>query len=316
MQRFQPGDEVNLIGTARRGIVLDRQPPDHYRVQTHAGIVTVAGKELRLVAAETKPAGPSPDGAVAGVHLAFCLTEAGRWEEFDVWLVNNTDYHFRFHYRFSASGAVGFRFQSVVRRQQRFVLHSIAADQLNDRASFELELDNQQVLDKPMYVKQKLRPGVFFRGISYLEFLNKEGKLYSVYTPAKSSANPDPKIDLSELALAGRLANSKLDRKPRDARRRIPEDEVLTVDLHAENLPAEFLPHDRRTVLEAQLRYAVQMLDEALKLGMRKIIFVHGVGTGILRARLQDELRNLGFDNLRSDWHPLHGFGATEVILR
>ena len=68
-------------------------------------------------------------------------------------------------------------------------------------------------------------------------------------------------------------------------------------------------------MLNLQLEIAKRQLDFAIKQRMLKMVFIHGVGEGVLKMELYTLLRR--YDNLQfydADFKT-YGFGATEVRL-
>ncbi len=84
---------------------------------------------------------------------------------------------------------------------------------------------------------------------------------------------------------------------------------IPELDLHAEKLGIRFdilLPGE---ILEEQLYRLKRFLEEAERKRWRKIIIIHGVGTGKLRSEVQEILRKKGWFFYDSPYH-LYGQGA------
>lgn len=88
------------------------------------------------------------------------------------------------------------------------------------------------------------------------------------------------------------------------------------VDLHIEALHehSETLSDDEKH--EIQLRYFRTCLNHALLNGVKKVVFIHGVGRGVLKSDIQRELDQ--YDNIQYVDAPmsLYGVGATEVYFK
>ncbi|GER60581.1 hypothetical protein ULMA_26890 [Patiriisocius marinus] len=90
---------------------------------------------------------------------------------------------------------------------------------------------------------------------------------------------------------------------------------AMEVDLHIHQLvPTEkgLQPHDK---LEIQIDTARRQLEFAMSKGIQRVVFIHGVGAGVLRAELEYMLRryeNLTFEDANFQ---KYGRGATQVYI-
>ncbi len=87
----------------------------------------------------------------------------------------------------------------------------------------------------------------------------------------------------------------------------------LEVDLHIEELGVNFFGLSNAEIISLQLNHFRKKLDEALVLKSYKIIFIHGVGNGRLKAAIRNELtaHHMKFTD---GPYGEYGGGATEVI--
>jgi len=91
---------------------------------------------------------------------------------------------------------------------------------------------------------------------------------------------------------------------------------TLEIDLHLEELVEFPQKLDDWQKLHTQMQHAKNCLNAALDNNIRKIIFIHGVGTGVLKTELCNYLAN--FPNLiikDADFRE-YGMGATEVVIK
>jgi hypothetical protein len=85
------------------------------------------------------------------------------------------------------------------------------------------------------------------------------------------------------------------------------------VDLHIEELienPGLLSNHEK---LSIQLEKFEKELDQAIGSGIKKIIFIHGVGNGRLRQEIQSFLRNVEGVTWQDASFKEYGYGATQV---
>jgi hypothetical protein len=87
------------------------------------------------------------------------------------------------------------------------------------------------------------------------------------------------------------------------------------VDLHIEELVPELEGLSNSEMLRIQLRYFSEAMDAAIRDHLRKIVFIHGVGSGTLKSEIRRELANYPGISFRDADASRYGRGATEVIL-
>jgi len=86
------------------------------------------------------------------------------------------------------------------------------------------------------------------------------------------------------------------------------------VDLHIEKLSSEYEAMTRSAILDYQMNYFQDCLEKAIAFDYQKIIFIHGIGNGVLRERLQLNLkRNKKIKGFGEANYKKYGLGATEV---
>ena len=89
--------------------------------------------------------------------------------------------------------------------------------------------------------------------------------------------------------------------------------DITVVDLHIDKLIKFQKNLKKYEILSFQLKIAKKKLDLAILNGAKRIIFIHGVGQGILKFELEKILRL--YNNL--EFYPAnfkeYGYGATEV---
>lgn len=98
--------------------------------------------------------------------------------------------------------------------------------------------------------------------------------------------------------------------KPKD--RNLPP---MEVDLHIGKLVARSGGLSNFEMLNIQMDTAKRQLEFAIQKRIQKVVFIHGVGEGVLRAELESLFRR--YENLK--WYDAdyqkYGLGATEVYI-
>lgn len=138
-----------------------------------------------------------------------------------------------------------------------------------------------------------------------MEFTNDE--LVKIETPIE--VLPED-VDFEEI-----LKEKTLPPKPKSQRIKPKERNVppMEVDLHIEKLIGSSRGMSNYDMLNLQMETAKRQLDFAMRKRIQKIVFIHGVGEGVLKAELDFLLGR--YENLKfydADYQK-YGLGATEV---
>lgn len=123
---------------------------------------------------------------------------------------------------------------------------------------------------------------------------------------------PDDVEDLSEV-----IKQKESFKKPRSRRVKPKERNVppMEVDLHIHKLVPRTGGLSNYDILTIQIDTAKRQLEFAMKKRIQKVVFIHGVGEGVLRAELETLFNR--YENLKfydADYQK-YGLGATEVYI-
>ena len=103
--------------------------------------------------------------------------------------------------------------------------------------------------------------------------------------------------------------------EPAPVRQKVSE-QFLEVDLHIQELISNTKGLSNGDMIEIQVHHFREQLEWAIKQRIKKIVFIHGVGQGILKQEIRHRLK--GYTNL--EYHDAsyarYGYGATEVLIR
>lgn len=94
------------------------------------------------------------------------------------------------------------------------------------------------------------------------------------------------------------------------------EDFVLEVDLHIEKLVPSVKGMSNYDILNIQMDTAKGQLDFAIRNRMQKLVFIHGVGEGVLKSELEFMLGRYEQVSFQEASFQKYGFGATEVYIK
>ena len=91
---------------------------------------------------------------------------------------------------------------------------------------------------------------------------------------------------------------------------------VLEVDLHIAKLVPSKRGMSNYDILTLQMETAKRQLDFAIKNRMPKVVFIHGVGEGVLKAELDFMLGRYDTISFQDANYQKYGLGATEVYIK
>jgi hypothetical protein len=89
---------------------------------------------------------------------------------------------------------------------------------------------------------------------------------------------------------------------------------AMEVDLHIHHLTASTKGMDNFDMLNLQLETAKHKLQFAIKNRIPKIVFIHGVGEGVLKSELEFMFKNFNVHSYAASFQK-YGLGATEVYI-
>ncbi|WP_367186917.1 Smr/MutS family protein [Maribacter confluentis] len=89
----------------------------------------------------------------------------------------------------------------------------------------------------------------------------------------------------------------------------------MEVDLHINQLVKNPKQLDNYAILNLQLETAKRQLDFAIAKRIQKIVFIHGVGEGILKEELRYLFNKYGNIKYYDAEYQKYGLGATEVYV-
>lgn len=124
-------------------------------------------------------------------------------------------------------------------------------------------------------------------------------------------------ISKKDMALSMMSSNPKdadaINQRPKLSRKRPKTTPPMEVDLHAEKLTQKHKSLSNYEILELQLTTAKRRLEFAFAKRISRIIFIHGVGQGVLRAELEFLLNKYEDVRYSDADYAKYGMGALEV---
>ena len=126
------------------------------------------------------------------------------------------------------------------------------------------------------------------------------------------------KIIKREQGIEAQIINSRVINKDASVSRKVKravDSEVFVVDLHASAIPNFRNQLKGHNILLFQMETAKNHLEAARKNRLKKMIFIHGNGSGTLKYQLEQWLNSLSYISYQDASYKSFGQGAIEVKL-
>ncbi|MBR1627254.1 MAG: DUF2027 domain-containing protein [Bacteroidales bacterium] len=270
-----------------------------------------------------------------GVYLAFVPCDQ-KWligGEYFVYLVNNSDYTLLYSLFLKDEQQdcfIGEDYGSVDEKS-RFLLATIEDKQLEKWTGGVIQLllhkDKSRNVLMPASYQIKIKTSKFFKEGCFEEtglFAEKALIVPIVSVNTQDIAADYEKTLPQRQAEAKKLQEMKAESVAVEVKQPKPQsffDKHLVnhreaeVDLHIEELVDTEKGLENADKLNIQLDYFRRCLDKAVELNLDKIVFIHGVGQGILKHNIEEELDKYSFIHYFPASMQKYGVGATEVII-
>ena len=231
-------------------------------------------------------------------------------EKLRVYLENNNEEEYGFHYHLYFGGNSHFELKNTIRPLEDFYLHDVAFEDLSDNPSFHFEFSlPHPVKGKAEYFEAsvKLKGKQFVKKIEMIREKNEPSftsELFSIY-PDKE---PEVTVDLSKLGKAGfRMYEAS------KAREHMPSPRSV-IDLHIDKLTDHWTDLSSMDILAMQLSHFEKYYELAVANMLPEMVVIHGVGEGRLRDEIHERLRHKPeVKSFVNQYHHLYGYGATEI---
>lgn len=131
--------------------------------------------------------------------------------------------------------------------------------------------------------------------------------------PIQPAKEPEPPVDLSV------LKNIDFSPRPQQKKRQIDIHAFansltpLEVDLHIQKLTDDYAGLSNGEMLFMQISHFESYMDLGMRGQYKSIIFIHGIGTGVLKKEIRNRLASYRSIRVSDGDTRKYGFGATQV---
>jgi hypothetical protein len=354
--RFKKGDKVRFLNAVGEGIITKILSDGTVYVLDETGFdVPVDASELVLINSNIEKEEPLnitssipeedysavdffPESeAIKGNEVAkafFALVpQPGKDatdSDLDTYLINDSNYIGFYNIIESVNGKSKTLDAGIIEPNTKISLESIMRQQINLAPNYTFQIIFYQgghyTPVKPVDKKVVLSPLNLYKEKSFKEndFFHEKSILFDLTKPDVTIE--DEKIENMEFSeqkkkikeLEKMLQTKKvIDLKGKKVTKKIVKEESKEIDLHINELVDNTTGLDNNTILEIQMEKFESEMQKAIKDGLRKIVFIHGIGNGTLknsvRKTLSQKYEKYAFHDAS---FKEYGFGATMVILR
>ena len=234
-------------------------------------------------------------------------------EKLKIYLINHNEEEYNFHYNLYFTGESHFELKNSIRANSDFYLHDVEFEDMSDNPKFDFEFSllNEHKKRAPYFeTSLKLKGKQLFKKIEELQLKHEASFAYELFTEYPDRVEEE-KVDLSKLGNAGyRLYDASRVRENLAPARSV-------VDLHIDKITDHWKDLSNFEILEMQLNAFEKYYELALAHHQKDLIVIHGVGEGRLRDEIHESLRlKKEVKSFVNQFHPLYGFGATEIYFK
>ena len=290
-------------------------------------------------------------GNVLNLYYAFVPEDIQNFSksDFACYFVNDSNYYVHYLYMSVEGTAFRLRGEGEIEPNTKLYIESFALDQLNeiDRVRFQIlsfkrdkdfvakpVADVQFRIDKVKFYKlHTFQPNDFFETPALLYPVVKNDEVAQlkpveaeklIYVEEENGDVKPMKGNLNNGGVNNEVMYSKLKGLETlgkvaagGARSKKANDDILVVDLHADQLLETTAGMGTADILNYQLDYFRRILEDNKHNRGRRIVFIHGKGEGVLRHAIISELRyrykNYPYQDASFQEY---GYGATQVTIR
>ena len=348
------GDRVRMLHGTEEGIiskingnVIDVEIEDGFSIPVLKNEVVVIAKEEQKSFGNYKEADTSQGRFAArpsssetsavfsskGIYTAFVPVND---KVFSLYLVNNTDFDLPFTVGIEKNQNHQGLYAGLIRGRDSIKINQVDIKDFDEWGVYIFQIlfakRGYFTLRAPFVKKMRFRASTFFNSKATAPVLNKEAHLFQLDKDDVSQTIDSQSIAEVEQADSGKAVEKKKVEKKLDPEKlkeqmfasneptpvvvkptfvEAPEYEV---DLHIETLTKDSGSMNSGEMLEMQLGTFESKLENAIASGMSEIIFIHGVGNGVLSKEIHKRLsKNKDIQYYEDARKEKFGYGATSV---
>lgn len=310
---MKPGDRVRLIHGKEEGKIIKLLPNNQVEIEIEDGFrIPVLAKEVVIV---SKAEEEIFSTGATGEPVFQEYKGSGLWlgalpfndKIYSLHIINDTGFTLLFTLNTQANNIFEGQYQGILSGQKETKVLELKSDEFSSWPEIIVQgllyKPGESEYKKPFEIRFKFKADNFFKRKANLPLINKAGFLFGLQVEQEA-------VKLEELKNA---LNENRENTSEDFKITKPSKEI---DLHIDKLTTQ-QNLSNGEMLRIQMEAFQKALDAAIATNMDEIIFIHGVGNGILRNEIHKKLAaTKGLKFFEDAAKEKFGYGATKVRIR
>jgi predicted house-cleaning noncanonical NTP pyrophosphatase (MazG superfamily) len=256
----------------------------------------------------------------AQFYFCFVPADSGNPLTGDVtmFLVNDSNFTLMFRFVYIKPTGINTVKTGVLQSNSKVMLSSFGQNLLSDLPEFGFQLiyflSNENDLQIPIVKRFKLNPLKFYKETSF-QFSNFFGQ--NAMTLQVSQNIQAAAIDKLTEEEFQKLVQHKKEEPVTEKPVQKKNEEIVEIDLHIDEIIDSTKGLSKTEILQIQKDKVESEMKLAIQTGVKKIVFIHGIGQGVLKQEvinmLKTKFKKYYFQDASFQEY---GYGATMVILR
>jgi hypothetical protein len=238
--------------------------------------------------------------------------------EIELFLMNDSNFTVLYSYSNLKAEKVEAVQHGILQPNSRIKLDALLQDDLSDLPDFGFQLiyfrETESNWNQPLVKKFKVNPVKFYKESTFQpnSYFKNNGLILQISAnPMQTEMDKLTQDDFKKVVKAKETSD-----KPKVQPRKRTADEVV-IDLHIAELLDVSEGLSNREMMEVQMEKVESEMNDAIKSHVKRIVFIHGVGQGVLKQEVANLLkRKFKKYYFQDASFKEYGYGATMVILR
>ena len=350
VKNISVGDQVRFLNEVGGGRITAILNKDMVSVETQDGFeIPTYIKNLVVIDAPSSKSSPSsqsskssPDSIGSNVQYPeirrSCFTETNQLKNNDfpefifaalpnnpgnppedkirLFLVNDCNYTLIYHFSTKMAGQYTTVDAGMLEPNTKVELETIQPKGMGELPEYCFQLlffrKSSTHLEEPIQKEIRISPVKFFKASSFVKnnyFSTPALLIRLAENPLKAEMDKLTEKDFQQVTIT---------KEPkREPTADAPKSDLVEIDLHINQLLDDTRGLSNADMLKLQLDTFRKEMDKAIATGVKKIVFIHGVGDGVLKNELRRELqRKYAKYPYQDASFREYGFGATMAVLR
>ncbi len=336
--KFSVGDPVYVISAKEEGVILEIIDKETAKIRVGTAVFHAffedlehpylrwflkeqqqqKGKKVFIENIQTDKLYQRQSTLSPGVYL-ICFPQyqlegmEERVEKIKLLLYNETNHTYTFSYKAKNKAGILFELENTLFAHSEFYIHDLSFEIFANSPVFAYKFTNDA---DPRLVYESelvLKPRKIYAHLEAIKYENRP--FFSILLFEKIEAKPAEIVRIDTL----HLTKPSHEKAHHFDFRALAQKSRYEIDLHIEKLVENSSHLSSSDKLQIQLREFEQSLDLAMITHQRSVIFIHGVGKGVLKAEihkiLSSKIQRNKIRAFTNNYDTRYGYGATEVFL-